>query len=131
MTKMAKCGIYKYSFCTHKYDAPECEKCVLINRHGKVYKFINGQKYKKCPHCNEYKPLSEFKPNSQGHVSWCNSCKREYCRNRARGDIKSFMVSHRVEEKKIHINIKSITELIKFVRKCINNNERLIEIKRI
>lgn len=84
MSKMAKCGMYKYSFCTHKHDAVECASCLLVNRHGKMYKYINGVKYKKCPHCGEYKPLSEYHTNSNGHKSWCISCSNAYSKEYAK-----------------------------------------------
>lgn len=84
MSKMAKCGLYKYSFCTHKHDAIECSSCLLVNRHGKMYKYINGVKYKKCPHCGEYKPLSEYHTNSNGHRSWCISCSNTYSKEYAK-----------------------------------------------
>ena len=131
MSELAKCGLYKYSFCTHKHDAPECLNCLLVKRHGKVYKYIDGQKYKKCPHCDEYKLLSEFKTNSNGHRSWCYECHKTYQREYKHFDGKTFMVSHRINEKKVHIKLDSVSKLIKFIRKCIENNERLIEIKRI
>jgi hypothetical protein len=130
-TKMAKCNIYKYSFCTHKHDAPECKNCVLIKRREHLYKFINGRKYKKCPHCEEYKPINEFKTNSKGHKSWCNDCHKEYSRERYRSDNKSFIVAHRIDEHKKHMKFDSVAEMIKFIRKCIDLNVRLIEIKRI
>lgn len=129
--KMAKCNKYKYSFCTHKHDAPECEDCILIKRHGKMYKYINGQRYKKCPQCNEYKPLSAFKTNSQGNRSWCYDCHKKYARERHYTNDKSFMVSHRIDMKKTHIKIDSVPKLIKYIRKCIDNDTRLIEIKQI
>lgn len=81
---MAKCGMYKYSFCTHKHDACECSSCLLVNRHGKMYKYINGVKYKKCPHCGEYKPLNEYHTNSNGHKSWCIVCSNAYAREYAK-----------------------------------------------
>ena len=81
---MAKCGLYKYSFCTHKHDACECSSCLLVNRHGKMYKYINGVKYKKCPHCGEYKPLSEYHTNTNGHKSWCITCSNAYAREYAK-----------------------------------------------
>ena len=81
---MAKCGMYKYSFCTHKHDACECSSCLLVNRHGKMYKYINGVKYKKCPHCGEYKPLSEYHTNTNGHKSWCITCSNAYAREYAK-----------------------------------------------
>ena len=84
MSKMAKCGLYKYSFCTHKHDAVECTSCLLVNRHGKMYKYINGVKYKKCPHCGEYKPLNEYHTNSIGYKSWCISCSNAYSKEYAR-----------------------------------------------
>lgn len=83
-SKLAKCGLYKYSFCTHKHDAIECASCLLVNRHGKMYKFIEGVKYKKCPHCGEYKPLSEYHTNSNGHKSWCISCSNAYSKEYAK-----------------------------------------------
>ena len=83
-SKLAKCGLYKYSFCTHKHDAVECASCLLVNRHGKMYKYINGVKYKKCPHCGEYKPLSEYHTNSNGHKSWCVSCSNAYSKEYAK-----------------------------------------------
>ena len=76
--------MYKYSFCTHKHDACECSSCLLVNRHGKMYKYINGVKYKKCPHCGEYKPLSEYHTNTNGHKSWCISCSNAYAREYAK-----------------------------------------------
>lgn len=81
---MAKCGLYKYSFCTHKHDAVECASCLLVNRHGKMYKYINGVKYKKCPHCGEYKQLSEYHTNTNGHKSWCITCSNAYAREYAK-----------------------------------------------
>ena len=131
MTKMAKCGMHKYSFCTHKHDAPECENCLLIHRRPNLYKWIKGVKYKRCPHCNEYKPLSEFKVNSKGNRSWCYVCQKDYARKRGKNNNKSFMVTHRINERKVHVKFDSVSKMIKFVRNCIQNNERLIEIKRI
>lgn len=84
MSKMAKCGLYKYSFCTHKHDAVECSSCLLVNRHGKMYKFVNGVKYKKCPHCGEYKPLNEYNTNTNGHKSWCITCSKAYAKEYAK-----------------------------------------------
>lgn len=49
-----------------------------------MYKYINGVKYKKCPHCGEYKPLSEYHTNSNGHKSWCISCSNTYSREYAK-----------------------------------------------
>ena len=88
---MAKCGMYKYSFCTHKHDAVECSSCLLVNRHGKVYKYINGVKYKKCPQCGEYKLLSEYHTNSNGHKSWCISCSNAYSREYAKAKNKAIV----------------------------------------
>lgn len=128
---MAKCEKYKYSFCTHKHDAPECTNCVLVIRREKLYKWINGQKYKRCPHCCEYKPLSEFKVNARGDKSWCTKCHKAYAREKYYSDGKSFMISHRVGEKKVHVKFDSVPKMIKFVRNCVKNDERFIEIKRI
>lgn len=47
------------------------------------------------------------------------------------GDSKSFMIAHRVGEKKVHIKFDSVPKALKFIRECIDNNECLIEIKRI
>lgn len=88
---MAKCGLYKYSFCTHKHDAIECANCLLIKRHGKIYKYINGVKYKKCPHCSEYKPLNEYHTNSNGHKSWCIVCSNAYSREYAKSKNKAIV----------------------------------------
>ena len=49
-----------------------------------MYKFVNGVKYKKCPHCGEYKPLNEYHTNSNGHKSWCISCSNTYAREYAK-----------------------------------------------
>lgn len=130
-TKLAKCEKYKYSFCTHKHDAPECKNCVLVIRRDNMYKWINGHKYKRCPHCGEYKLLSEFRTNSQGNKSWCYECHKTYAREKYYGDSKSFMIAHRVGEKKVHVKFDSVPKALKFIRECIDNNERLIEIKRI
>lgn len=78
MSTMAKCGMYKYSFCTHKHDAVECKNCLLVKRHGKMYKIVDGQRVKKCPHCGGYKPLTEFRTNSNGNIAWCITCQNEY-----------------------------------------------------
>ena len=49
-----------------------------------MYKYINGVKYKKCPHCGEYKPLSEYHTNTNGHKSWCIACSNAYAREYAK-----------------------------------------------
>ena len=131
MTTMAKCGIYKYSFCTHKHDAPECKKCTLINRRDGLYKWVNGKKYKRCPHCEQYKLMNEFKPNSQGNISWCNDCKRQYSKDVYHKDHKHFMLAHKVDNKKVYIKFDSTFNLLKFVRKRLEEGETSIEIKRI
>ena len=41
------------------------------------------------------------------------------------------MIAHRVGEKKVHVKFDSVPKALKFIRECIDNNERLIEIKRI
>lgn len=129
--KKAKCGIHSLSFCNTKHDAPQCTNCVLVQHRERLYKFVNGHKLKRCPQCGEYKMLHEFKVNSAGHRSWCYECHKTKARERHRLDKKQFMVGHRVGERKVHVSVKSVVELIKFIRKCINNDERLIEIKRI
>ena len=129
--KKAKCGIHTLSFCNNKHDAQQCTECILVKHRDRKYIYKEGQKYKRCPHCNQYKLLTEYDTNAQGYYGWCRECQREYARMYKRTDKKSFMVGHRVGEKKIHESVKSVSELIKFIRKCINNDKRLIEIKRI
>lgn len=131
MNKMAKCGIQKYSFCTHKHDANECKTCILIKRRTNPYKWINGQKYKKCPHCEEYKPLSEFKTNSEGYRSWCKDCNRTYSRLYKRSNNQTFVISYKENNKKKFEYIKSLPKTIKFVKEYITNNTGPIEIKKI
>lgn len=132
MSKLAKCGIHSISFCNHKHDAPQCDNCILVKRRPHMYKFINGYKLKRCPHCGEYKMLHEFKRNSKGHISWCYTCHKEYARNRHRLVNKSFMISHKVDGKKEFIKVDSAVKMIKLVREyLVNNNETIVEIKRI
>ena len=100
---MAKCGLYKYSFCTHKHDAVECASCLLVNRHGKMYRFVNGVKYKKCPHCVEYKPLNEYHTNSNGHKSWCISCSNAYSKEYAKAKKQENKPIVRIHE--VHNNV--------------------------
>lgn len=130
--KMAKCGLYKYSFCTHKHDATECANCLLIKRHGKMYKFINGIKYKKCPHCGEYKRLDEFKKNSQGYLCWCYDCHKTYARKRHQLIKKTFMIGHKINGKMSYTQVDSAVKMIKYIRQhMVNDNVSAVTIQRI
>lgn len=82
-SKRAKCGIHSLSFCNTKHDAPQCDNCLLV-RHHKRYIYQNGYKLKRCPHCGEYKRLTEYKVNSKGYTSWCYDCFKSYARARHR-----------------------------------------------
>ena len=132
MKKLAKCGIHGLSFCNTKHDAPQCESCILVKHREKTYIFKNGHKLKYCPHCGEYKQLNEFKKNSQGYLCWCNSCRKEYARNRYQLVEKSFMITHKVNNKKEFVRTNNAVTMIKLVREyLVNNNESIIEIKRL
>lgn len=127
-SKLAKCGLYKYSFCTHKHNAVECANCLLVKRHGKMYKFIEGKKYKKCPHCGEYKPLNEFKTNSQGDISWCYECQKTNAREYAR--------RKKVEEKKQwqimsigYNDMMTSNELLNFIKDAVINNKDITDFR--
>lgn len=135
--KLAKCDIHSLSFCNTKHDSPQCESCILVNhRKEPLYKFINGYKLKRCPHCGEYKMLNEFKltSNSSGrkYRSWCVECMREYSNVKRVESRKHYMISHKVNGKKAFLQVTSSVQMIKYVRKfMIENNETIIEIKRI
>lgn len=129
--RMAKCEKYKYSFCTHKHDAPECKKCVLVQRHGQMYKIINGEKHKKCPQCGEYKPMSDFRVNANGNISWCIECTRQYNKERKYYDDKSFLITHRKGLKVIRITVDSTSILMRYVKQCIDEGTKMIEIKQV
>lgn len=79
---IAKCGKYSRYHCLHKYkDCEECLSCQLVNRHAQMlYKIIDGQKYKRCPHCGEYLPIENFRYNQKlkNYSSWCKKCHHEY-----------------------------------------------------
>ena len=126
-SKLAKCGLYKYSFCTHKHDAVECASCLLVNRHGKMYKYINGVKYKKCPHCGEYKPLSEYHTNTNGHKSWCITCSNTYSREYAKAKKQENKPIVKIHE--VHNNVfckskwYSTKELKEWYKKLLNDDE--------
>lgn len=130
--KKAKCGIHGLSFCNTRHDAPQCDNCILVKRRPHIYKFVNGHKLKRCPHCGEYKMLHEFKKNSNGHISWCYTCHKEYARNRQQLVKKSFMIGHKVDNKKVFVKVDSAVKMIKLVREyLVNNNETIVEIKRL
>ena len=131
-SKLAKCGIHSASFCNNKHDAPQCDNCILIKRRDHLYKYVNGYKLKRCPKCGEYKMLHEFKLNSNGYKSWCYSCHKEYARNRHHLVNKSFMIGHKVNGKKVFVKTDNAIQMIKLIREyLINNDERIVEIKRI
>lgn len=130
--KKAKCGIHSLSFCNTKHDAPQCEECMLVKHRDKIYIFKNGYKLKRCPHCGGYKRLDEFKKNSQGYLCWCYDCHKTYARNRHHLVDKSFMISHKVDGEKVFIKVDSAVKMIKLVREyLVNNNETIVEIKRL
>ena len=74
---------------------------------------------------------SEFKPNSQGNISWCNDCKKQYAKDVYHKDHKHFMLAHKINGKKVHVKFDSTYNLLSFIRKCLDNGETTIEIKRI
>lgn len=136
MPKLAKCGIHSKCFCDTKHDASQCAECILVKHHGKLYKFINGVKYKKCPRCGEYKPLLDFhiSSNTSGrkYRSWCKSCMREYCRKYASDNRQHYMIGHKVNGAKTFVRVDSATKMLKYVRKyLVEDNETIVEIKRL
>lgn len=132
-TKMAKCNKYKYSFCTHKHDAPECKDCPLIKRHSNIYIYKEGKRYKKCPHCGEYKLLSkEFTMNSNGNYSWCKECTKTYARIRSQANKQVYMIGYKDNGKKNFIQMTSLYKTMVFVKKYLSDTPNsFIEIKRI
>lgn len=131
--KKAKCGIHSLSFCNNKHDAPQCEDCILVKHNNHLYKYINGKKYKYCPHCKQYYPMDMFYKNSQGHISWCINCKKEYAASYHRKNKKSFMIGYKDNNgMRKFIKVDSAGKMIKLVREhMINNNESVLEIKRL
>lgn len=130
--KLAKCGIHGLSFCNTKHDAPQCTNCILVRHRDHLYKYANGYKLKRCPHCEEYKMLNEFKPNSKGHRSWCNNCQKQYALARYQTNNKSFMIGYKEDNKKKFMRFDSSSKMIKFIKQhLIDNNNTYVEIKRI
>lgn len=126
MSRMAKCGLYKYSFCTHKHDACECANCLLVKRHGKLYKYVEGRKYKKCPHCGEYKPLSAFKILSNGSISWCMKCMTEYSREHHNKTKHIYTVSYKKDNKQMNMTLNSLPKAIKCAREVLEQNNKSV-----
>lgn len=134
MVKLAKCGIHSLSFCRTKHDSPQCESCIFVKRRA-PYKWVNGYKLKKCPHCEQYKRLDEFKLRSDGtgrkYRSWCKSCMNDYCRKYSANSRKHYMIGHKENGIKTFIHVDSPTKMLRLIRKyIIEGNETLIEIKR-
>ena len=133
MVKMAKCGKYKYSFCTHKHDASECRSCHLITRRPKKQITRNGQILIYCPHCGQYKSKNEFRPNSKGYLCYCINCAHTYNKNHYKSNKKSFMIGYKnINGVRKYIKVDSSSEMIKLVKEhMIYNNELTLEIKRL
>lgn len=135
MTKLAKCNINTLSFCRTKHDSPQCDECIFVKRRD-PYKWVNGQKLKKCPRCGEYKTLDEFRLTSDSsgrkYRSWCKKCMNEYCRAYSAHSRKHYMIGHKENGKKTFIKVDSPAKMLKLVRKYIvEGNEIIIEIKRV
>ena len=132
MPKLAKCGIHSLSFCNTKHDAQQCDNCILVKHRDKLYKYQNGYKLKRCPHCGEYKMLNEFKINSKGNRSWCYSCAKKYAQLRYQNESQVFIVGYKKGHKKEYTEIKSLTKTFAFAKEIIKNNvNAYVEIKRI
>ena len=131
--KKAKCGIHTLSFCNNKHDAPQCTECILVKHRDRKYIYKDGQKYKRCPHCNQYKPLTEYDTNAQGYYGWCRECQREYARMYKRTDKKSFIVGYKNDNGvRKFIKVDTAAKMIKLVREhMVTNNEASLEIKRL
>lgn len=131
--KKAKCNIHSLSFCNNKHDAPQCAECILVKHRGKKYVYKDGQKYKYCPHCEQYKPLTEYNANNKGHYSWCKECQREYSRIYKSTDKKSFMIGYKNNDgARKYIKVNTAPKMIKLVREhMVTNNESSLEIKRL
>ena len=132
MAKLAKCGIHSLSFCNTKHDAQQCDNCILVKHRDKLYKYQNGHKLKRCPHCGEYKMLHDFKPNTKGHRSWCNNCHQEYAALHNQINDKSFTIVYKIEHKKEFIQLNTLSKTMKFIKQILSDNENTyIEVKRI
>lgn len=131
--KMAKCNKYKYSFCTHKHDAPECKNCILVHRRPKKHITRDGKQYVYCPRCNQYKPKNEFRPNSKGYLSYCIDCRYNYSQDHYKANKQSFMIGYRNNNGiRKFIKVDSASKMIKLVKQhMIDNNEVILEIKRL
>lgn len=122
--RMAKCNKYTLSFCNNKFmDCEDCKKCSLVkHKFEPLYKFINGVKYKRCPQCGEYYPLSELK-QVNGYKTWCKQCSHKYG------------VEHYQSKKKLFIINNSEpmtgTEMLKWIREnLIVNNVKSVSIRK-
>ena len=132
-SKLAKCGLHKYSFCTHKHDAEKCKDCILVHHRPKKRIIKDNITYVYCPHCGEYKPTNEFRPNKQGYLCWCIDCMHNYHKEHYRTNNKSFMIGFKNKNGiRKFIKIDSSAKMIKFVKEhMIINNESTLEIKRL
>lgn len=129
--KKAKCNTHSLSFCNNKHDAPQCESCILV-KHVKRYIFVDGYKLKRCPKCEKYKHLNEFKKNSQGYTSWCYDCHKTYARERHQLIKKTFMIGHKINGKMSYTQVDSAVKMIKYIRQhMVNDNVSNIVIQRI
>lgn len=122
--KIAKCGKRTQSFCDNKFkDCEDCKQCSLVNhRFEKLYKYIDGVKYKLCPRCKEYKKLENFSVMTNRYRSWCKSCTNEYNKINSQKNKKLFIVNEKTP--------MTSAEVIAYVRKFIKNNIKVIIIKK-
>ena len=78
--KLAKCGNRSLADCQKRFNKyPECKTCTLVHHHFiPIYIYINGIKYKRCPHCKQYYKIDMFAKNNGKHKrlcsSWCKKC---------------------------------------------------------
>lgn len=123
--RMAKCGNYTLSFCRTKFkESEDCKQCTLVNhRFEKLYKYINGVKYKLCPRCKEYKKINEFSILSNRYKSWCKSCTNEYNYINSQRNKKIFIVNEKTP--------MTSAEVMVYVRKFIKSKVKSIIIKKI
>lgn len=82
--KLAKCGNHSLADCQKRFNKyTECKTCTLVHhRFIPIYIYINGVKYKRCPHCKQYYKLDMFAKNNGKHKrlcsSWCKKCINQY-----------------------------------------------------
>lgn len=104
-------------------DCEDCKQCSLVkHKFEPLYKFINGHKYKRCPQCGEYRPLSEYKLMN-GYKTWCSTCKKKYGVERYQSKKKLFIIN----------NLEPMTgkEVLKWIREnMIINNIKSINIRK-